>query len=61
MLCLKTLFKAVLTTIENGGKPVQLNAATTVGYTKEQAEAIQRLKTAKDNYERLGLTAGASK
>ena len=57
----QTLFKAVLSAIENGGKPVQLNAPTTVGYTKEQAEAIQRLKTAKDNYERLGLTAGASK
>ena len=61
LLFSQTLFKAVLSTIENGGKPVQLNAPTTVGYTKEQAEAIQRLKTAKDNYERLGLTAGASK
>lgn len=57
----QTLFKAVLATIENGGKPVQLNAATTLGYTKEQAEAIHRLKTAKDNFERLGLTAGASR
>lgn len=57
----QTLFKAVLTAIENGGKPVQLNASTNVGYTKEQAEAIQRLKTAKDNYERLGLPAGASR
>ena len=57
----QTLFKAVLATIENGGKPVQLNAYTTLGYTKEQAEAIHRLKTAKDNFERLGLTAGASR
>ena len=57
----QTLFKAVLATIENGGKPVQVNASTTLGYTKEQAEAIHRLKTAKDNYERLGLTAGASR
>lgn len=55
------MFKAVLATIENGGKPVQVNASTTLGYTKEQAEAIHRLKTAKDNYERLGLTAGASR
>ena len=51
----------MLTAIENGGKAVQLNASTNVGYTKEQAEAIQRLKTAKDNYERLGLPAGASR
>ena len=57
----QTLFKAVLATIENGGKPVQVNASTTLGYTKEQAEAIHRLRTAKDNYERLGLTAGASR
>ena len=57
----QNLFKAVLTAIENGGKPAQLNASTNVGYTKEQAEAIQRLKTAKDNYERLGLPAGASR
>ena len=55
------MFKAVLATVENGGKPVHVNASTTLGYTKEQAEAIHRLKTAKDNYERLGLTAGASR
>ena len=58
---IKTLFKSVLTAMENGGKPVGISAPTTVGYTKEQAEAIQRLKTAKDNYARLGLTAGASR
>lgn len=57
----QTLFKSVLATIENGGKPVQVNASTTLGYTKEQAEAIHRLKSAKDNYERLGLTAGATR
>ncbi|XP_068706699.1 dnaJ homolog subfamily C member 27-like isoform X1 [Montipora foliosa] len=57
----QTLFKSVLTAMENGGRPVGISAPTTVGYTKEQAEAIQRLKTAKDNYARLGLTAGASR
>lgn len=57
----QTLFQSVLATIENGGKPVQVNASTTLGYTKEQAEAIHRLKSAKDNYERLGLTAGATR
>lgn len=58
---LKTLFKSVLTAIENGGKPARINASTSVGYSKEQAEVIQRLKTAKDNYERLGLPPGATK
>ena len=47
--------------MENGGKPVQVNAFTTLGYTIEQDEAIHRLKSAKDNYERLGLTAGATR
>ena len=58
---LKALFKSVLTAIENGGKPARINASTSVGYSKEQAEVIQRLKTAKDNYERLGLPPGATK
>ena len=58
---LKTLFKSVLAAIENGGKPARINASTAVGYSKEQAEVIQRLKTAKDNYERLGLPPGATK
>lgn len=57
----QTLFKSVLTAIENGGKPARINASTSVGYSKEQAEVIQRLKTAKDNYERLGLPPGATK
>ena len=51
----------MLATIENGCKPVQVNASTSLGYTIEQAEAIHRLKSAKDNYERLGLTAGATR
>lgn len=53
------LFDGVVTTAENGGKPQPIT--TQLGYTKEQAEAIQRLKTAKDNYERLGLTLGCTK
>lgn len=47
--------------VENGGNPVKLDTTTTLGYTKEQADAIQRLKSAKDNYDRLGLQAGASR
>ena len=53
------LFSAVVTALENGGKPVQVT--TTLGYTKEQAEAIQRLMSAKDNYDRLGLQPGATR
>ena len=60
-LALQTLFTAVVMTVESGGHPVKLNTTTNVGYTKEQAEAIQRLKSAKDNYDRLGLQPGASR
>ena len=56
---LQTLFEEVIKTIENGGKATRVT--TTVGYTKEQADAIQRLVNGKDNYERLGLHYGASR
>lgn len=53
------MFESVLAAVENGGKRQPLG--TQLGYTREQAEAIQRLKAARDNHERLGLTNGASK
>ncbi|CAH1772837.1 unnamed protein product [Owenia fusiformis] len=55
----QALFEGVVDTVENGGKVQPI--ATQLGYTKEQAEAVQRLKTAKDNYERLGLSMGCTK
>ncbi|XP_002739741.1 dnaJ homolog subfamily C member 27-like [Saccoglossus kowalevskii] len=55
----QTLFNGVVKAFENGGKVERI--ATTLGYTKDQVEAIQRLKNSKDNYERLGLMPGASK
>ena len=55
----QTLFEEIIKTMESGGKAARVT--TTVGYTKEQAEAIQRLVNAKDNYERLGLHFGASR
>jgi DnaJ family protein C protein 27 len=57
----QTLFEEVIKTIDNGGKAARVTTSTTVGYTKEQAETIQRLVNAKDNYERLGLHYGASR
>lgn len=44
---------------ENGGKRVPVQ--TTLGYSKEQADAIQKLRNAKNDYERLGLPPGATK
>lgn len=37
------------------------HVATTLGWTKEQSDAIQRLINGKDNYDRLGLHNGASR
>ena len=59
MYILQALFEGVVTAVENGGKKAPFQ--TQLGYTKDQIEAIQRLKNAKGDYERLGLTSGASK
>ncbi|KAK3088902.1 hypothetical protein FSP39_025243 [Pinctada imbricata] len=55
----QALFDGVVTASENGGKraPVQ----TQLGYSKDQIDAIQKLKSAKNDYERLGLYPGATK
>ncbi|XP_031567786.1 dnaJ homolog subfamily C member 27-like [Actinia tenebrosa] len=57
----QTLFSGVVKALENGGRPVKLDMTTNLGYTKEQAEAIQRLRNAKGDYERLGIPVGASR
>ena len=49
----------MVSAFENGGKKIPFQ--TTLGYTKDQIEVIQRLKSAKGDYERLGLVVGASK
>lgn len=55
----ETLFKGVVHTCENGGKREPIT--TQLGYTKEQVEAIQKLKNARSDHERLGLLPGANK
>ena len=55
----ETLVSEICTTFENGGKPVTLLAD--LNPNKEQLDAINRLRTAKDNYERLGVKSGCSK
>ena len=46
-------------TIEIGEKPKL--GSPSLGYTKEQSDAIRQLKQGKDNYERLGIRFGASR
>ena len=55
----QALFQGVVQTSENGGRRQPIT--TQLGYTREQIDAIQKLKTAKSDHERLGLTPGATK
>ena len=56
---LQALFGGVVTTIENGGKREPIT--TQLGYSKEQIDAIQKLKNARSDHERLGISPGATK
>ncbi|CAF0820430.1 unnamed protein product [Brachionus calyciflorus] len=53
----ETLLNEIINAFENGGKPIQ----TQTSLSKDQIDAIQRLKNSKDNYERLGLKFGCTK
>lgn len=53
----ETLLTEIVNTFENDGKVKKTNT----NLSKEQIEAIQRLKNSKDNFERLGLKTGCSK
>ena len=59
MFVYKALFENIVITVENGGQRPQVTSY--LGYTREQAEAIQRLKHAKDDYQRLGLPYSATR
>lgn len=48
-----------MSAVENGGR--KLPYQTQLGYTKEQIEAIQKLKNSKTDHDKLGLLPGASK
>lgn len=54
----QAFFDGIVAAIDNGGR--KLPKSTQLGYTKEQVEAIQRLKNAKDDFQRLGLTSNAT-
>lgn len=53
----ETLLTEIVNTFENGGKIKKKDT----NLSKDQIEAIQRLKNSKDNFERLGLKIGCSK
>jgi len=60
---IKELFDSIFSSLvdmhENGGTKVV--TSTNVGFTKEQADAIIRIKNGRDNYEKLGIHYTATK
>ena len=54
----QTLVKSVVTTVTTGSRPT---SGSSLHYTHEQAELVAKIKACRDNYERLGVQAGASK
>lgn len=55
----QAFFDGIILASDNGGRRPPAKS-TRVGYTKEQVEAIQRLKNAKDDFQRLGLNSNAT-
>ena len=50
------IFSTTVEAFENGGKP--LNKPTnSIGYTKEEIETVEKIISANDNFERLGLNS----
>ncbi|CDQ93131.1 unnamed protein product, partial [Oncorhynchus mykiss] len=56
---LQAFFSSITDMCENGGKrPV---AEVTVGFTKEQADTIRRIRNSKDSWDMLGVKPGATR
>lgn len=56
---LQSFFSSITDMCENGGKrPV---AEVSVGFTKEQADTIRRIRNSKDSWDMLGVKPGATR
>ena len=58
LFCTQALFNDVVALVENGG--VKRIKVSQLSYTKDQIDAIQKLKNSKDDHQRLGLTSDAT-
>lgn len=58
-LCLQTFYSAIIDLCDNGGK--RPPASMGVGFTKEQADAIRRIRNSKDSWDMLGVKPGATR
>ncbi|KAM7118100.1 dnaJ homolog subfamily C member 27 isoform 2-T2 [Ciconia maguari] len=55
----QTFYSAIIDLCDNGGK--RPASSTGVGFTKEQADAIRRIRNSKDSWDMLGLKPGATR
>lgn len=58
-LCPQTFYSAIIDLCDNGGK--RPPSSTGVGFTKEQADAIRRIRNSKDSWDMLGVKPGATR
>ncbi|XP_067844573.1 dnaJ homolog subfamily C member 27 isoform X2 [Heptranchias perlo] len=54
----QTFFSSILDLCENGKRP---QSSVSVGFTKEQADTIRRIRNSKDSWEMLGMKPGVSR
>ncbi|XP_041875950.1 dnaJ homolog subfamily C member 27-like, partial [Corvus kubaryi] len=55
----QTFYSAIVDLCDNGGK--RPPGASGVGFTREQADAIRRIRNSKDSWDTLGVKPGASR
>lgn len=58
-LCLQTFYSAIIDLCDNGGK--RPPSSVGVSFTKEQADAIRRIRNSKDSWDMLGVKPGATR
>lgn len=58
-LCLQTFYSAIIDLCDNGGK--RPPSSMGIGFTKEQADAIRRIRNSKDSWDMLGVKPGATR
>lgn len=55
----QTFYSAIVDLCDNGGK--RPTSSMSVGFTKEQADTIRRIRNSKDSWDMLGVKPGATR
>ncbi|XP_029814742.1 dnaJ homolog subfamily C member 27-like [Manacus vitellinus] len=55
----QTFYSAIVDLCDNGGK--RPNSGAGIGFTREQADAIRRIRNSKDSWDMLGVKPGATR